>query len=136
MVKLSIRLFFAGLIVSPVLINLIGFLSPLWALFVLNDGYRSHELLSIFQPYAPLASILFALSIFCFSKIDDRKWVKALCSAVAITAVVTSFYGFIDKDSFLYLNLMTVNGSMKFAMLFLAGTIILKKSNILEKTSS
>jgi hypothetical protein len=92
------------------------------------------ELLYTFQPYAPLASILFALSIFYFSRIDNRKWVKVLCVIVAITAAATSFYGFLDKGSFLRINLMTVNGSMLFAMLFLAGIIILKKSNILEST--
>ncbi len=38
MVQKALKLFLLGLLLWPVLINLVGFVSPFWGLFVLGDG--------------------------------------------------------------------------------------------------
>ena len=72
MVKLSIKLFIAGLIVQTFLMNAIGFFGAIFAATISKDMTGGREILYASQPYGILSGVLFALSIYYFSKIDDR----------------------------------------------------------------
>ena len=53
LIRNALQLFLPGLLSWPILINVMGILSPFWAMLVLKDGSRSAELLTLLQPYVP-----------------------------------------------------------------------------------
>ncbi len=126
MLQIALKLFLLGILLWPVLINLIGFISPLWAMFVLEDGMRSQELLNSFQPYVPLVSILFSISLLLLSHVDGRLWMKICCWGVSIIYSASSIYGFLPQEEPLHYLLSTTSFSMEIVMLFLGGLILLR----------
>ena len=126
MLQKALKLFLLGWLLSPVLINLIGYISPIWAIFVLEDGLRSNELLSFFQPYVPLVSILFSLSLILLSQVDGRIWMKVCCWVTSIIYAGSSIYGFLPQDKSLYYMLEWASFSMEIVMPFLGGLILLR----------
>ncbi len=122
------------MLLNPILINIIGFISPFWGIFVLNDGTRGLELLHIFQPYAPFVSVIYAYALYILSKIDNRTWIRAVCLIISIIYVGTSIYGFLPEEEMIFTFIININYSMETIMLFIAGVIILYKSNELQES--
>jgi hypothetical protein len=125
MVQKALKLFLLGLLLWPVLINLVGFVSPLWGLFVLGDGTRSNELLRFFQPYVPLVSILFAISLLLLSKVDGRPWMKGSCWIVSLVFAGCSIYGFLPEETPISYVLHSISAALQIIMLFLGGLSLL-----------
>jgi hypothetical protein len=132
-VQKSLKLFLLGLLLWPVLINLVGFISPFWAMFILGDGMRSNELLKFFQPLVPLVSIVFAMSLIFLSTVDSRNWIKISCWVAAIIYVGCSIYGFFPEEELMYFVLSGVSYYLEILMLFLGGIILLRIFNNLTK---
>ena len=129
MVQKSLKLFLLGLLLWPVFINLIGSISPLWAILVLGDGMRSNELLKFFQPLVPLVSIVFATSLIFLSTVDSRFWIKISCWVASIIYVGCSIYGFFPEEDLVYFVLSEIIYYLEILMLFLGGLILLRTSN-------
>ena len=125
MVKTSIKLFLWGLLLWPIFINIVGVISPLWAIHVLHDGSRSEDLLGFFQKYVPLVSILFASSLLFLSKVDSRLWIKTSCWIASIIYMSCSIYGLLSMEEFIYFVLIGISSFMEILMLFLGGIILL-----------
>jgi hypothetical protein len=132
-VQKSLKLFLLGLLLWPVLINLVGFISPFWAMFILGDGMWSNELLKFFQPLVPLVSIVFAMSLIFLSTVDSRNWIKISCWVAAIIYVGCSIYGFFPEEELMYFVLSGVSYYLEILMLFLGGIILLRIFNNLTK---
>jgi len=132
MASRSLKLFLWGLILWPIFINVIGAISPLWAIYVFEDGGRSNELLLFFQKYVPLVSVLFALSLLFLSKVDNRYWIKISCWLASIVYVGCSIYGFFPMENFVYFVLSGTSYFMEILMLFLGGIILLRFFNSIE----
>ena len=128
MLQKALKLFLLGLLLWPVLINLIGFISPIWAIYVLEDEYgmRSSELVNFFQPYVPLISILFSASLILLSQVDGRFWMKTCCWVVSLIYTGCSIYGFLPPEELLHYLLTTASFSMEIVMLFLGGLMLLR----------
>ena len=129
MVQKSLKLFLLGLLLWPVFINLVGSISPFWAMFILEDGMRSNELLRFFQPYVPLVSIIFAISLIFLSKVDIRLWIKISCWIASIIYVGCSIYGFFPEEEIIYFVLSGISYYLEILMLFLGGIILLRIFN-------
>lgn len=134
MLSLSLKLFLIGLLLNPFLINVIGFISPFWAAFVLDDNMKALDLLHVFQPFAPFASIIFSLSLFKLIKIESRKWIKILCALTVLIYLASSIYGFFPKNEMIFGVVSSIYYAMEVVMLFLAGLILLKKSDVLQES--
>jgi len=132
-VQKSLKLFLLGLLLWPVFINLVGSISPFWAIFILGDGMRSHELLNFFQPLVPLVSIIFAMSLIFLSKADSRNWIKISCWVAAIIYVGCSIYGFFPEEEIIYFMLSGTSYFLETLMLFLGGIILLRIFNNLTR---
>ena len=124
MLSKALKLFLWGLILWPILINLVGFISPFWALYVLDDGTRSDELLRFFQPLVPLVSVVFAASLVLLGKVDGRIWMKGLCWAVSLLFVGSSIYGFLPMGPVSYV-MQSINATLQIVMLFLGAWCLL-----------
>ena len=135
MVQKSLKLFLLGLLLWPVFINLVGSISPFWAMFFLDDpmGMRSKELLRFFQPLVPLVSIIFAMSLIFLSKADSRLWIKISCWIAAIIYVGCSIYGFFPEEKIIFFVLSGISYYLEILMLFLGGIILLRIFNDLTR---
>jgi O-antigen/teichoic acid export membrane protein len=129
LVQKSLKLFLLGLLLWPVFINLIGFISPFWAIFILEDGTRSDELLRFFQPYVPLVSIIFAMSLIFLSKVDSRLWIKITCWVASIFYVACSIRGFFPEEELTSYLLIETSYYLEILMLFLGVIILLRIFN-------
>ena len=133
MVQKSLKLFLLGLLLWPVLINLVGFISPFWSIFILEDRMGSDELLKFFQPLVPLVSIIFAMSLILLSTVDNRLWTKISCWIASIIYVGCSIYGFFPEEEIIYFMLSVTSYSLEILMLFLGGIILLRIFNDLTR---
>ena len=133
MVQKSLKLFLLGLLLWPVLITLAGVISPFWAMFILEDGTRSNELLRFFQPLVPLVSIVFAMSLLFLSTVDLRLWIKISCWIASIIYVGCSIYGFFPEEEIIYFVLIGTSYFLEILMLFLGGIILLRIFNDLTR---
>ena len=125
MVQKALKLFLLGMLRGPILSNWVGFVSPFWGLFVLGDGMRSNELLRFFQPYVPLVSILFAISLLLLSKVDGRPWMKGSSWIVSLVFAGCSIYGFLPEETPISFVLHLINDVLLIIMLFLGGLSLL-----------
>ena len=126
MTRNALKLFLLGMLLWPILVNVVGFLSPLWAILVLQDGSRSDELLVLVQPYVPLASVLFSASLVMLSLVDGRVWMKAICVVISVTYAGCSIYGLLEPGGFYFSLLSGLSASLSIFMLFLGGLILLR----------
>ena len=126
MIRKALKLFLLGMLLWPVLINVIGFVSPFWAILVLKDGSRSDELLALFQPYVPLVSILFSISLVLLSRVDGRAWMKAICMVISVIYAGCSIYGMFQPEEFFYHLLSGISSGLGILMLFLGGLILFR----------
>ena len=129
MVQKSLKLFLLGLLLWLIFINLVGFISPFWAMFILEDGMRSNELLRFFQPFVPLVSIIFAMSLIFLSTVDSRFWIKIACWVASILYVGCSVHGFLPEEELIYYVLIETSYYLEILMLFLGGIILLRIFN-------
>ncbi|MBB6521900.1 hypothetical protein HNR48_002185 [Pseudoteredinibacter isoporae] len=116
-----------GLILWPISIEIIGFLSPFWAHFHLGDstGASDYLLLSRFQPYMPLISILFSYAFYLLSMTSDKLYVKIICVLLAILLIATSVYGFLEKGTLSYVIVSSMNYIIRLLMLCLGVKLLL-----------
>jgi len=135
-VQKSLKLFLLGLLLWLVFINLVGFISPFWAIFILEDGMRSNELLRFFQPFVPLVSIIFAMSLIFLSTVDSRLWIKIACWVASILYVGSSIHGFLPEEKLIYYVLIETSYYLEILMLFLGGIILLRIFNNLTGLDS
>ena len=126
MIRNALKLFLTGILLGPVLINLIGLVSPFWAIFVLEDGSRSDELLTLFQPFVPLVSILFSISLVLLGQVDGRVWMKVICTVVSVVYMGSSIYGIFQQGTVFYPLLLAISSGMGILMLFLGGLILFR----------
>ena len=136
MIIRALKLFLIGLLLWPFLINVVGFISPFWAVFVLNDGSRSYELLSLFLPIVPFVSILFSISLILLSHVDGRLAMRLACWVFSVLYVVFSIYGVFQTQEFRQHLLSGAISGVETIMLFLAGLILIrvfKQSAVLEQ---
>jgi hypothetical protein len=127
--NLSVKFFVLGLLLNPILINIIGFISPFWAAGVLDDPSRVYYLLDIFQPFAPLVAFVFSYALFSLAKLDDRIGIKILCYFLSTLYIATSLYGFLPEDEVLYMFASNIYSIMECLMLVTAGLIALHISS-------
>ena len=112
MVQKSLKLFLLGLLLWPVLINLVGFISLFWV---------------------PLVSIIFAMSLIFLSTVDIRLWIKISCWIASIIYVgcstyVSTYVFFPEEEKILFV-LIDINYYIEILMLFLGGIILLRVFN-------
>ena len=124
----AIKLFLIGLLINPLLINIIGFISPFFGSLILNDPEKSPYLLHLFQAYFPFVSLIFVAAIYHLLKIDTRTWLKVICALVSVIYILSSVYGFMPRGEYLHSIASIAYHSMQAVLLFLAGLILLKNS--------
>lgn len=124
----SLKLFLWGLLLWPVLINIIGFFSALMD----NDEGTGLDFLHMVQMYFPLFSVFFSMSLLTLVRIDERNWVKILSWMSATVYVGCSVYGFFPKEEVIYILTSAISSIMEIAMLFLGGIILLNIFNKLQ----
>lgn len=128
----ALKLFLLGLCINPVLINVIGFINPFFAISVLDDVTKSRAILHAVQPYFPLVSIIYISAMFNLVKIDDRLWVKASSFFVALFYFCFSFYGLLNLSEFQYTLFNSAYYTLEVLMLFMACLVLLKYSKKLQ----
>lgn len=124
----AIKLFLIGLLINPLLINIIGFISPFFGSLILNDPEKSPYLLDSVQAFFPFASLIFVAAIYHLLKIDTRTWLKVICALVSVIYILSSVYGFMPRGEYLHSIASIAYHSMQAVLLFLAGLILLKNS--------
>lgn len=124
----AIKLFLIGLLINPLLINIIGFISPFFGSLILNDPEKSPYLLDSVQAFFPFVSLIFVAAIYHLLKIDTRTWVKVICALVSVIYILSSVYGFMPRGEYLHSIASIAYHSMQAVLLFLAGLILLKNS--------
>lgn len=125
-VQRALRLLLVGLLIWPVLIRLAAFASPLWASLALKDPARSRELWQAVQPFAPLASFVFAAALVSLVKADRRPWIHFVSWLCVVPYCLSSVYGFVRGDESLRYFLSAANDFLGLAMLVLGIVIVLQ----------
>jgi len=120
MIKQSLKFFLIGLLVWPISAEIIGFISPLWSVFVNGDstGKTVFTLLEMCQPYLALFSIIFAYSFYLLTKLKMSLKARYASQLLAILYVCCSIYGFFPEDGITYLTLNSVHYLCELAMLY------------------
>ena len=128
MIKQSLKYFLIGLVVWPITAEIIGFISPLWSVFVKGDttGETGLSLLRMFQPYLALFSVIFAYSFFLISRVNVSSLKRRLCELLALVYVCLSIYGFFPKDGTVYVLLSSLHYIAELVMLFFGVMFIYK----------
>ena len=124
----AFKIFIIGLLIHPLLINIVGFIDPFFTQFVLKDLEKSRFLLHAVQPYVLFVSVIFVLAFYHLQKIDDRKWLKSICIIASIIYIVSSVYGFMPKGDSMRLLAQAAYQMMSYILLFSASLILLKDS--------
>lgn len=128
-IKKSLGWFLLGFLSWPILAEIIGFISPFWAVYVLDDssGKLTLSLLHSFQPYFPLVSVVFAYAFYVLSSLCNGALRKIACRIMALVYIGLAIYGLFPKESPWYLILSTSHYFMELALLFSAALILRQK---------
>ena len=128
MIKQSLKYFLIGLLAWPILAEVIGFISPLWSVFVLGDttGETGLILLEISRPYLALVSVVFAYSFYLISRVSESTVKKRLCELLGLVYVCVSIYGFFPEDDVTYTLLSSIHYLAELSMLFIGAMLIYK----------
>lgn len=129
MINRSMKFFLIGLAISPVLINAIGLASAFVGQFYFGDSTGESDLifLSYFQPYAPLASFLFAYSLYLLVSIEHSRLIRFFALVAAVGMILTSVYGFLPKDSLSYEVTAILNDTMSVFSLIMGAYILYRQ---------
>ncbi len=128
MIRKSLKVFLIGLVTWPIFIEVVGFISPFWGLYINNDfsSGSSRTLLELFQPYVPLVSVVFAYSFILLSRLSEAVYGRWACIFLSMVYVAFSIYGFFPKDSITYIALNSMHYFIELAMLFIGVLLIYK----------
>lgn len=129
MINKAIKLFLLGLLINPLLINIIGFISPFYGSLVLDDPEKSRYLLDSVNAFFPFVSLIFITALFYLQKIEERLWVKVLCIICSIIYLASSIYGFTPREESIGRFMRIAYHAMESSLLFLAALTLLKNSN-------
>ncbi len=128
MVRRALQLFLVALFCWPITIEIIGFLSPFWGQFYLNDktGAADLVLLGYFRPYLPLFSLLFSWATCLLAWAQPKHLIRVACVVLGLLFSLSSFYGFLSEQTIAHILLKNCNWLLFLLMLFAFLSMLLR----------
>jgi hypothetical protein len=124
-IRRSLQLLIVGILLRPFLLNLIAAASSFWAANVLHDTTRSRALWTAAARYAPLVSFVFAAALLTLTRVESRRWIKALSWVCASLYCLSSFHR-LARDPFMSGSLAAFNGLMGCLMILVGAMVLLQ----------
>lgn len=127
MVKNSIRLFIFGLLMWPMFMMIVGWVSPYWAIYVLDDPENSQVLLELFK-FVPLAgAIVFSLALLLLTWKDNRVWLKRVSWGLSAIFSICACAVFVPAEQQVAIHVLNSIAELVGVLMFIVSALALLK---------